>query len=348
MAGIPVLDREIARLSEEQREYRKQENDAAQLHGRSISENYRKLIEPQQNEPWAEPYAYNTQAYDPAHADPALKTYDMSAPAYAPQAPSENYRPQYAPQSAPQQNYYQPVYRSDYREPEYHAPVVPSSTPGAPSAAQRLNDYVPIRAGMPLTRMGDMPSYPAQAGYASSAAPAAEKKQLFEGLTYQNGELIDNTVVAPTYDSSYVPAAPAYAPAEVGAYAGTAAPVFEEEDEDDALPTRMTLDAATRAPQRIEMTTERQENAFVAFFRSISMKAKVALACVAVLVVAMISLICVNTALLSSAEAAVLSRQEQVRMLQEQAEELQAEIDRYNSEEFINAWAEQQGMTRAD
>lgn len=178
MAGIPVLDREIARLSEEQREYRKQENDAAQLHGRSISENYRKLIEPQQNEPWAEPYAYNTQAYDPAHADPALKTYDMSAPAYAPQAPSENYRPQYAPQSAPQQNYYQPVYRSDYREPEYHAPVVPSSTPGAPSAAQRLNDYVPIRAGMPLTRMGDMPSYPAQAGYASSAAPAAEKKQL--------------------------------------------------------------------------------------------------------------------------------------------------------------------------
>ena len=347
MAGIPVLDREIARLSEEQREYRKQENDAAQLHGRSISENYRKLIEPQQNEPWAEPYAYNTQAYDPAHADPALKTYDMSAPAYAPQAPSENYRPQYAPQSAPQQNYYQPVYRSDYREPEYHAPVVPSSTPGAPSAAQRLNDYEPIRAGMPLTRMGDMPSYPAQAGYASSAAPAAEKKQLFEGLTYQNGELIDNTVVAPTYDSSYVPAAPAYAPAEVGAYAGTAAPVFEEEDEDDALPTRMTLDAATRAPQRIE-TVERQENAVVGFFRALSTKAKVALACVAVVVVAMISLICVNTALLNSAEAAVLSRQEQVQMLQERADEVQAEIDRYNSEEFINEWAQSQGMTRGE
>ena len=349
MAGIPVLDREIARLSEEQREYRKQENDAAQLHGRSISENYRKLIEPQQNEPWAEPYAYNTQAYDPAHADPALKTYDMSAPAYAPQAPSENYRPQYAPQSAPQQNYYQPVYRSDYREPEYHAPVVPSSTPGAPSAAQRLNDYVPIRAGMPLTRMGDMPSYPAQAGYASSAAPAAEKKQLFEGLTYQNGELIDNTVVAPTYDSSYVPAAPVYAPAEAGVYAGTpaAAPAYEEEDEDDALPTRMTLDAATHAPQRIE-TAEKSENHVVGFFRALSTQAKVALACVAVVVVAMISLICVNTALLNSAEAAVLSRQEQVAVLAERAEEVQSEIDRYNSEEYIDAWAQEQGMTRAD
>ena len=357
MAGIPVLDREIARLSEEQREYRKQENEAAQQHGRSISENYRKLIEPQpQNEPWAEPYAYNTQAYNPAQADPALRTYDLSAPAYAPATPAGNYAPQYpsqnyAPQaevqSAPQQNYYQPVYRSDYREPEYHAPVVPSSTPGAPSAAQRLNDYVPIRAGMPLTRMGDMPSYPAQAGYASSAAPAAEKKQLFEGLTYQNGELIDNTVVAPTYDSSYVPAAPAYAPAEVGAYAGTAAPVFEEEDEDDALPTRMTLDAATRAPQRIE-TAERQENTVVGFFRALSTKAKVALACVAVVVVAMISLICVNTALLNSAEAAVLSRQEQVQMLQERADEVQAEIDRYNSEEFINEWAQSQGMTRGE
>ena len=353
MAGIPVLDREIARLSEEQREYRKQENEAAALHGKSISENYRKLVEPQQSEPWAEPYAYNTQAYNPAQADPSLRTYDMSAPAYAP-APSEAYRESYAPSSAPQQqNYYQPVYRSDYHEPEYHAPVVPSSTPGAPSAAQRLNDYVPIRAGMPLTRMGDMPSsYGVPANAYAPAAPQEGKKQLFEGLTYQNGELIDNTLVAPTYDSSYVPAAPAYAPAETGAYAGTLAPAYEaeeeEEDEDDALPTRMTLDAATRAPQRIEMTTERQENAFVAFFRSISMKAKVALACVAVLVVAMISLICVNTALLSSAEAAVLSRQEQVRMLQEQAEELQAEIDRYNSEEFINAWAEQQGMTRAD
>ena len=125
MAGIPVLDREIARLSEEQREYRKQENEAAQQHGRSISENYRKLIEPQpQNEPWAEPYAYNTQAYNPAQADPALRTYDLSAPAYAPATPAGNYAPQYpsqnyAPQaevqSAPQQNYYQPVYRSDYK-----------------------------------------------------------------------------------------------------------------------------------------------------------------------------------------------------------------------------------------
>ena len=341
MAGIPGLDREIERLSEEQREYRKQENDAAQLHGRSISENYRKLIEPQQNEPWAEPYAYNTQAYNPAQADPALKTYGVSAPVY----PSQNYAP--APevrrQPAPSQ-YYQPVYRSDYHEPEYHAPVVPSA-PDAPSAAQRLNDYVPIRAGMPLTRMGDMPSYPAQASYASPAAPAAEKKQLFEGLTYQNGELINNTgTVAPTYDSSYVPAAPAYAPAEAGAYAGT---VFEEEDEDDALPTRLTLDAATHAPQRIE-TVERQENAVVGFFRALSTKAKVALACVAVVVVAMISLICVNTALLNSAEAAVLSRQEQVQVLTERAEELQAQIDRYNSQEYIDQWAQEHGMTRGE
>ena len=333
MAGIPVLDREIARLSEERREYRKQENDAAQLHGRSISENYRKLIEPQQNEPWAEPYAYNTQAYDPAHADPALKTYDMSAPAYAPQAPSRNYAPAYAPESAPQQNYYQPVYRSDYREPEYHAPVVPSSTPGAPSAAQRLNDYVPIRAGMQsLTRMGDMPSYQPQGSAAyAPAAPAGEKKQLFEGLTYQNGELIDNTgTVAPTYDSSYVPAAPAYAPAQAGVYAGTA--YEDEEDEEDALPTRMTLDAATRAPQRME-TVERSENAVVG---------------VAVVVVAMISLICVNTALLNSAEAAVMSRQEQVQVLAQRAEDLQAEIDHYNSEEYINQWAQEHGMTRGE
>ena len=348
MAGIPVLDREIARLSEEQREYRKQENDAAQLHGRSISENYRKLIEPQQNEPWAEPYAYNTQAYDPAHADPSLKTYDMSAPAYAPEAPSRSYAPAYAPESAPQQNYYQPVYRSDYREPEYHAPVVPSSTPGAPSAAQRLNDYVPIRAGMQsLTRMGDMPSYQPQGSAAyAPAAPAGEKKQLFEGLTYQNGELIDNTgTVAPTYDSSYVPAAPAYAPAQAGVYAGTA--YEDEEDEEDALPTRMTLDAATRAPQRME-TVERSENAVVAFFRALSTKAKVALACVAVVVVAMISLICVNTALLNSAEAAVMSRQEQVQVLAQRAEELQAEIDHYNSEEYINQWAQEHGMTRGE
>ena len=198
-----------------------------------------------------------------------------------------------------------------------------------------------------LTRMGDMPSYQPQGSAAyAPAAPAGEKKQLFEGLTYQNGELIDNTgTVAPTYDSSYVPAAPAYAPAQAGVYAGTA--YEEEEDEEDALPTRMTLDAATRAPQRME-TVERSENAVVAFFRALSTKAKVALACVAVVVVAMISLICVNTALLNSAEAAVMSRQEQVQVLAQRAEELQAEIDHYNSEEYINQWAQEHGMTRGE
>ena len=56
----------------------------------------------------------------------------------------------------------------------------------------------------------------------------------------------------------------------------------------------------------------------------------------------------INTALLNSAEAAVLSRQEQVQMLTERAEEIQAQIDHYNSKEFIDQWAQEHGMTRAD
>lgn len=324
MAGMALLEREIEKLNEDRRQEQDSATQAQQEHDRLISENYQKLLS-NEDAPWSEPYAYNG-----AEDNAARKTYDFSG---SRDALKSNHVPEY-------QNY----------QPGYHTPAVPSSVPGAPSAAQRIADYIPVKVGMQsLQRFGDMPAAPvrnvtdyapvaAQPLYAptydSSYTPAVgtpERTRLFEGLTYQNGELIDARAPAaePVYET-------AYAPAE------ETVPVYEREDEElseeDALPTVRTLQSVGR------MQEEQQER--VGFFASLSVKAKIALAAVAAMVVLMIVMICVNAATLGSVQAEVLSRQEEVVRLTEQSDSIREELDYITDPDTIAEWAQSQNMTR--
>ena len=97
------------------------------------------------------------------------------------------------------------------------------------------------------------------------------------------------------------PAAPAYVPAE-----------------EDALPTQRTMDTLRRAAVHADPASKSDTG----FLAMLSTRAKVAVCAIAAAIVLAIVLICVNTALLNSAEAAVMSRQEQVQVLAQRAEEL--------------------------
>lgn len=304
MANPATINRDLEQLDEEQE------------HGRQISDNYRKLVEPNQTDtaPWAENYAYNTSAYQSGMVNPSVRMYGTADEV---REPTPRYR-----------------YRESNAPVEYHEPVVPTS-PEAPSAAQRLNDYVPIRHGMQsLTKMGDMQS--GQAYAASAPAPAQEgKRMLFEGLTYQNGELIDmNAPVAPTIDSSYMAE-------DVMDGIAYGEPTPEGDDDEDARPTGLTLETLKRKTEtNMVVETPPRTN----FFSSLSTNAKIALITVAAVIVVMIALICVNTAVLGALKSTVSDRQEQVQLLEQQANDIKNEIEEITSPENIDSWAISHGL----
>ena len=61
-----------------------------------------------------------------------------------------------------------------------------------------------------------------------------------------------------------------------------------------------------------------------------------------------IALICVNTGILSSANADIVVKEAQLRDLQTQYAQMQEEIDYLQSDEYIDAWAQQNGMVRGE
>jgi len=307
MANTATIDRETEQFSEEQE------------HGRQISDNYRRLLEPSQTDsaPWAENYAYNTPAYNPAVANPSVRMYGVADAGY------RQAEPEYRTRSE--------------RFAEYREPVVPAS-PEAPSAAKRLDDYVPIHRGMTgLTRMGDLQNV--QSSAAGVAAPAKEgKRMLFEGLSYQNGELVDmNATLAPTIDSSYMPE-------NVMDDMFASMPV-EQDDEEDSRPTKETL-SILDGYRKAEMLETRQPEQKTGFLSSLSTNAKIALLTVGAVIVVMIALICVNTAVLGSLKENISDRKEQVEVLEQQVNEIQNEIEEITSPEYIEDWAISQGLVK--
>lgn len=280
-------------------------------HEDQISNNYRRLLEPN----GVDNYSYG------ASSNPTAPIYGTTEVDY--------------PQSSQRA-----AYRADY-ERRIHEPVVPSS-PEAPSAAQRLSDYVPIHRGMTsFTRIGDMQAE--QMPAASVVAPAKDGKHvLFEGLAYQNGELVDlNAPVAPVVDSSYmmkgmIDDVVSNAPMQT----------VETVDEDDARPTPATL-SVLNGYKSAEMMVEqpaKSTHSKVGFFASLSLQAKIALVSVVAVVAVMITLICVNTAILSSLQEGIANRHEQVQILEEQISDIQNEIGEITSPENIADWAISNGL----
>ena len=204
-----------------------------------------------------------------------------------------------------------------------HESVAPAAAaPAAPetdvrtysvNTAQRIADYV---------------------GY----APAKGKKVLFEGLAIKDGELVDlNAPAAALPAAPAMPAMPVMpAPAEV-----PAAPVFTPSEE-DALPTRRTLDTLRRTEQR----TAEQTN--TSLMSALSLRTKLVLCAIAAAIVLVIALICVNTGILSSANADSIVKESRLRDLQTQYAQMQEELDYITSPEYIDAWAQQNGMVMGD
>lgn len=249
--------------------------------------------------------------------------------------------------TAPLRSEHVPAYQQGaFSMNEHHAPVVPTS-PNAPSAAQRLADYIPVTVGMQsLQRMGDMPASRVTdyaPAYTPAYAPAPDETaapahaKLFESLLYKDGELIDSAVEAPVREETYAPAreevyAPEYDPSYVPLAEGG-----ETAEEEDALPTRKTMES-------IEQHTEnKSHNVFVT---ALSTRAKLVLLAVTAVILLLFAVICVNTAIINSLDKDIAAREEELVRLSGTMESIEDEIGNLTAPENIESWALEHGMSR--
>lgn len=201
------------------------------------------------------------------------------------------------------------------------APVMPVHESVAPVQEQKPADYSASAA----QRISDYVAY----------APAKGKRMLFDDIALKDGEIVR---VAPP--AAAAPAAPAVAaPVEIPAAPAVTAPA-----EEDALPTRRTLETLHRGAE----ATETEERSGTGLLSALSLKTKLVLCAIAAAVVLIIALICVNTGILSSANADIVVKEAQLRDLQTQYAQMQEEIDYLQSDEYIDAWAQQNGMVRGE
>lgn len=207
-------------------------------------------------------------------------------------------------------------------------PVHESVAPAEPAQKEQAQDFSANTAH----RLADYVAY----------APAQGKRMLFEGLTYKNGELIDTraAAAAPAVAPApvFAPAAPAYAPVQA-----PAAPAVKP-SEDDALPTRRTLDTLQRGAEM----TQTEDQTRTGLLAALSLKTKLILCAIAATIVLIIALICVNTGILSAANAEIVVKEAQLRDLQSQYTQMQEELNYLQSDEYIDAWAQQNGMVRGE
>ncbi len=179
------------------------------------------------------------------------------------------------------------------------------------------------------------------------AAPK-EAHPLFDGMYFKDGELYsqDTATMEPEVEEKeeeYIAPAPAAATFEE-AYqmaASAAHPVqAPDAEEEDALPTRRTLDSI-----RHDAFTETVENAKLSSY--LSSKAKVILMALALVVVAAIVVIAVCTSVINSMGAELARLQAQFTELQSAEAEISAQIRQVTSIESIVEYAQRMGMILA-
>lgn len=207
------------------------------------------------------------------------------------------------------------------------------SVKAAPAEEQRTSVRRETTAQSPVYQA---PAYPAQASARTIEAPAYQapattgRRMLFEGLSYKDGEIIDAS--APVE-------APVRKPAEAPAYRPASAPVSmpEQESEEDALPTRRTMDTLRR--EAVAETSVKAEASFV-----LSAKAKAVIAAIVLAVIVAIAVICVNTAVINSLNAEISSIESASATLRTQLAGLEDQITNVTSMDSIVAFAQEMGM----
>lgn len=193
------------------------------------------------------------------------------------------------------------------------------------------------------------------------AAPA-RKKVLFEDYAYVNGELLrkhpETEEMLPVFGAKASAQPVAETVAEVADFddvqnepvvttASIAAPEYDEKDE-DALPTRRTLESVIRSEAVQEVTITDAKTGVRIAFTALSSKLKAIVLSVAAAILLAIVLICVNTSIIRSLDSDLTDLKSRATEQQTIYEQLQKETDLYtNSEsEIVSEWAERNGMTK--
>ena len=115
----------------------------------------------------------------------------------------------------------------------------------------------------------------------------------------------------------------------------------DDTDEEDALPTRRTMNTLKQVSAQ---RAETEENAQVGISYMLSSKAKVVLAAIALVIVAALAIICVNTGILNTLDAQIAEVQAVNAELQMNEEAVRTAIEEVMSQENIVEWALSQGM----
>lgn len=230
---------------------------------------------------------------------------------------------------------------------ERHEAVVPTS-PDAPSASRRMDDYMVIKRGQPMQRFGDMPvsgvrDYPAPVSEAvqerteAPAAPAQKKRGLFEDLLYRDGELISTAPAAGDVEASvYTPAAPApQTETSFETYEAPAAVPSSSDEDDDAKPTRRTM---------LHQNVAEERN--TGLLSALSFKTKVVLASIAAVIVLLLAVVCINTAVINSLDESIAAREQEIAELTDSLDGLNGEIGRVTASDYVEAWASERGMIK--
>lgn len=173
------------------------------------------------------------------------------------------------------------------------------------------------------------------ADYHAYSAPAKSRK-LFEGIVYKDGRLQTEEGDVITQPAPEAPRAEA---------AVLPAPDMISEDEDDATPTRRTMETLHRA--EAETVTAAKPH----LFSVLSTKAKIALVTVLCAVVMVLVFICVNTAILNSIHAdndSLRSRLEEQQQTHQQLSEQVEQIESYQGDygARVEQYAKDNGMVK--
>lgn len=223
-----------------------------------------------------------------------------------------------------------------------------SAVPTLERQSIRTEAYAPVRETAPVHESVReetaeiSPSNTAQRLADYVAYPAGSKKVLFEGLAYKNGELIDTRAPAqaPKAEAVVAPAAPAFVPAPPAAAPAPAVAPVQAPAEEDALPTRRTLDTLRRSDSAAEEQT--RTNALAA----LSLKTKLVLCAIAAAIILAIVIVCINTGLLSAVNADILAKNARLEELTRNYTQIQEDLDAIRDPSNIDEWAQENGMVR--
>lgn len=170
-------------------------------------------------------------------------------------------------------------------------------------------------------------------------SPTQKKNALFKDFDYKDGMLVNRNTAEPV-DVLVRTETPAAPKAEVAV-----APAPIQVDEDDAIPTRRTMETL-RQTAALQETSVQEEK--TSFFAALSTKAKVVLIALVTTIVLAFIAICINTAIINSINADITNMRgkvtEQEATYATLSEEKESLVD--PESEVVAQWAQEHGMTK--